>query len=940
MKKLLKFTAILVIFVLGILILVPLLLKGPIMRKIQQEAGNHIRAELAFEDVSVSLIRNFPNLSLTLHNFSLTGIEDFNGLQLASFESLNLILNLKSILSDDPIDIRQIHLDQANVYLKVLEDGRANWDIVIPDTISEIEDEADDLEESVFAISLRRYSVSNFNLIYEDLADHMFVNIQDLHHSGSGDFTQDLVQLLTETSIASMDVKMDGLNMLSKTTIKSAFEVEINQPDGKITFGDNSISLNDLMLEFSGAITLKETGIDLDIAYRAPQTKFSQLISLIPVFYLQDFAGLDARGSFNLDGFVKGFLPDEGDDLPAFDFNLEVKDGYISYPDLPETIDNLFFVIRMKNPGGTADATSINMPLAKCDVARNPFEARFNLQTPQSDPKFDVMLKSDIELGTFEKLLRESGFDLKGHLKSDLEFAGKLSDFENERYDRVKATGFFELANFHYNDADFPMPVQISEAKANLTPEAMKVSNLVMKIGKSDMQMSGALGNMYTWFFQDTTLRGDFVFSSQMLDLNELMTFAGDENPETIQGGAHSEAPTAPPVIPAALHLEFHAAANQMVYDNLDISDFKGRLTIAQQRITMEQVAMEVLGGRILMAGFYAHDGSESPKVNFDFDLMGLDLDMVFDQVETIQALVPLADAVKGKLTTKFSFQALLEQDMSPNLKTVAALGALRTADLTFQSSTLNEAALKLNYSDLSNMKFRNALLDFQVTDGRIFIKPFALSLGGHPADFSGSHGIDNSLDYLISGKFPLPDLARGSLKLPAGATLQPVDLKVKIGGTFDKPKISFETGNVVSQVTDQVTRMVKDEINKQVDAARDEAKARAEKLIQDAEARGNQLISEAQKTADRIRQEADATGKKGVEAAREAAEKLRQEAGSNPLKQAAANRAGEELIQKAQKEAEKLNREADNRGNELVRQATQQKEHMVNDAKTKAAGI
>jgi hypothetical protein len=937
MKKLLKFSLIIMALLLGLLVIMPLVLKGPVMKRIQKEAGNYLEAELRFKDVDISLFRNFPNLGLTIYDLSISGVDTFAGVTLARFDQLKVVVNLKSLLANTPIDIRQIHLENASAHLLVLASGKSNWDIVKDMETDEVyvsENEG----VSDFSISLRRYSITNFNLLFEDHESNMFVEMMNLNHSGTGDFTQDLVELTTRTDIEALSVNLDGIGMLREATIGADFQVNIDQPNQRITFGDNQVKLNELKLNFNGGLTLMEGGMDLEIAFNAPETKFGQVLSLIPAFYMSDFAGLEARGMFKLEGYVRGWMPDEGDDLPGFSLALDVADGYISYPDLPETIDNLYLQVFVKNPGGTNDATRIQVPLAKCEVSRNPFEARFDLQTPQSDPRFDVMLKSDIELASFEKLLREAGFNLRGRLKSDLEFAGKMSDFENEAYDRVRAKGYFELTDFFYTDPEMPMPISISSARADLTPQAVRVPVLDMKIGRSDLSVQGALDNMYAWFFHDTVLQGRFSFTSQLLDMNELMLFAGED--EVGEAPAAAETPMTPPVIPANIHLTMDAKADRILYDNLDIEAFKGRLEIAQQKVRMEKVGMEVLGGRILMDGYYANDGQEQPSVNFDFDLMGLDLDLVFDKVETVKSLAPVADAVKGKLTTKFSFNALLDQEMSPVMESVEALGALRTADITFQSATLNDAAAKLNYADLSQMKFRNALMDFQVENGRIFIKPFDLSLGNQPATFSGSHGIDNSLDYAISGKFPLPEIARGQLRLPASDRLQPIDLIIKIGGTFSSPKVTFETKNVASQLKDQVTQMVRDEVTKQVDKAKDEVRARAAQLIQDAEARGDKLIAEAQRTADRLRQEAAESGQKGIAAAEEGAAKLRREAGSNPIQQAAANRAGEELVRKARQEADRLNREADRRGTEMVQQATQQKESMVNQAKKESDAI
>lgn len=939
MKKLLKFSAIFVALTFLLLLTAPLLFKGRIMSYIQTQANENLRAELRFEDVKVSLIRNFPNFSIEIQELAIQGVDTFKEVQLVRFESLLLVVDVWSLIGDHPVAVRQILLKNAQAHLLVLEDGTTNWDIAPltdPETIAE-----SDTAATAFALSLKRYAIDNFSMVYDDRESGMYFEMKELHHNGAGDFTQDVVSLQTKTKIAEMSLVVDEISMLTKASLAADFGVTVNQLEERIIFNNNSVLLNALELNFKGAMAFVPDGMDLDIQFDAPKTQFGEVLSLIPAFYMQDFEALETRGSFELSGFVKGLLPDEGDELPAYALHLAVKDGFISYPDVPESINQLAFVMDVTSPGGDADKVTVNIPEAKCNVAKNPFAARLNLRTPLSDPQFDFALQTNMELQNFQKLLREAGFDMAGNIVADVAVKGKLSDFENERYEKVTASGDFAMTGFRYTDPTFPFPVLITEAAASLNPQNVRIPNFKMNLGQSDFDANGQLNNVLSWVFHDTTLFGQFNFNSNYLNFNELFLFAGDEAAEPAADPApNAAAELAAPVVPANLHFVMAAKAEKMLYDNIAISDFKGRLLIANQTVAMEGVEMRTLDGQIGMAGSYASNGTSPAVVNFDFDLKGLDLDQVFDHVATFQALVPVADAVKGKLTTKFNFKSELDAAMTPVFETVDAFGALKTADFTFQSATLNEAAKKLNYADLSNLKFKNAFLDFTVKEGRIAVKPFDVLLGGHNAAVSGSHGIDNTLDYTIAGKFPLATAAQSVLKLPVGANLQQVDLEIGIKGTFAKPQISFSTKGMMNQVADQVANMVKAEINKQVDQAKDQARAKAAQLIADAEARGNQLVAEAQKAGARLRQEATNAGDKLVANAREGAAKLKQEAGSNPIKAAAADRAGAELIKKAEAEAAKLKQEADKRAIELETKAQQEKEALVNKATQQAATL
>ena len=57
----------------------PYLFKDKIINAIISEAGKNINAHVKFEDVSFSLIRNFPNLRVSLDDVTIIGKGEFKG---------------------------------------------------------------------------------------------------------------------------------------------------------------------------------------------------------------------------------------------------------------------------------------------------------------------------------------------------------------------------------------------------------------------------------------------------------------------------------------------------------------------------------------------------------------------------------------------------------------------------------------------------------------------------------------------------------------------------------------------------------------------------------------------------------------------------------------------------------------------------------------------
>ena len=84
---------------------------------------------LILTNLSLSLFRSFPNISVGLKNIYIAGINEFEGDTLFSARSLDVVLDLVSAIKMENIKIKRITLDYPRVHAWVLADGKVNWDI-------------------------------------------------------------------------------------------------------------------------------------------------------------------------------------------------------------------------------------------------------------------------------------------------------------------------------------------------------------------------------------------------------------------------------------------------------------------------------------------------------------------------------------------------------------------------------------------------------------------------------------------------------------------------------------------------------------------------------------------------------------------------------------------------------------------------------------------
>ena len=225
MKKITKIIGILLVCIVTAMAIVPLAFKEKIKEIVISKANEYINAEFGFDDLNISLFKQFPQASVGIEGFWLRGEDEFANDTLANIGNAEVAVNLKSIFGNSGFDITKILLTDTYLKAIVLEDGRANWDIMFPSEKEEEEIE-EDTTTSTFRIQLKKVEVKNLNIIYDDRQGGMYAQIDKFGAACHGDMAADKALLNLQASINALTFKMDGLPLLNKAHIGAKLNVD------------------------------------------------------------------------------------------------------------------------------------------------------------------------------------------------------------------------------------------------------------------------------------------------------------------------------------------------------------------------------------------------------------------------------------------------------------------------------------------------------------------------------------------------------------------------------------------------------------------------------------------------------------------------------------------------------------------------------------------
>jgi len=616
MKKALKIMGVIVLLLVVLIIALPVIFKGKIFEMIQEEADKNLTAQVEIQDIGLSLIENFPDFTLTIEGLKVTGKEgEFTGVELANIEEIKAALDVMSVINGDQIEIHTVGLTRPNLHVIVLKDGTANYDIV---KASEGEEEPEEEEAEEVAeepdgeaaplnVQINEYYIREAHVIYDDRQGGMYAELENFTHEGRGDFTLDEFLFETRTTADAINFRMDGTDYLKDVRTDITFNFQMDMVNSKYTFMENEVNLNDLSLAFDGWVQMPDEAIDMDLTFGTKQTEFKSILSLVPDAYTQDFSDVKTAGSLALKGMTKGRFAEEGESmqLPAFDVSLLVKDAMFQYPDLPESAENINIDIRAQNPGGSEDATLIDVNQFHVELAKNPIDLVMHVKTPVSDPDIDGTIQAQINLASLGNVIPvEEGESYSGSITSDIRLKGQLSAIEEERYEDFQADGKLIILDLDYESPELPYDVFLKKLYLEFSPKFVELTNFEATVGQSDLAADGRIDNMLAYYFKDDALTGTFNMRSNYLNLNEFMTeeeeVEGDSE-ETAEEGEAEGTETETPAdsassgvfeVPGNINFTLTTAIQKLIYDNMEITDLKGKIVMADQKIDMENLSM------------------------------------------------------------------------------------------------------------------------------------------------------------------------------------------------------------------------------------------------------------------------------------------------------------------------------------------------------------
>jgi hypothetical protein len=670
MKLFLKIVAVLLALFIVVLIGLNLYLtderlQNMILPQVQEAAGSEVQVDR----MSLTFFRTFPRFGLELDGLI---VPDPQGDPVITVEELLLSLELFPLFRNE-ISISRLSLTRPSVYYTVYADSTTNIDFLL-------ENDEEPVEESQYTISIPGFTLVDASAFFRDETTNTSITMEDLDADISLFFT-DLIESRVDARLGSLNMSIDETQYISNLSLSLNQTSSLDLENEILNFTEGTFSIRGLALDLTGSVTdwsSDEPGVSLQFA--STSENFGELLRLAPPNLEEYLTGFETRGSLVFEGSVEGTFTEES--LPRFDVVIEVSDGFLQNPDLPEAIEDIHFQIIFNN-----DLATISDFRATAGV--NSVTGSGTIERPlDEDGVFSLDLDGDIDLATVSSFypIDELGIeDLAGLLRTAATATGRLDQPEEATF-----SGNFHLTDGLLKYADVPRAIEQINARIDANQDRIQIDESGFTAADNRLRLSGSILRPL-----DENERTVDVRSNINFDLATIKEFYPiDEDTLSMRGHLVAEIALRgrpdPDQIETLLQQStfeltdgylFHQSMNTPFEDILFRAEASGRrLAISEARFTSGENAL-AMNGTVLS---YL---SDNPEID-----LTIDGNAVFSSITNYISLEPWIQELTGDAVMNLNARGPIH-----NLQQLALNGSLEVSNVTATGDSIPLPVTDLN---------------------------------------------------------------------------------------------------------------------------------------------------------------------------------------------------------------------------------------------------
>jgi len=328
----------------------------------------------------------------------------------------------------------------------------------------------------------------------------------------------------------------------------------------------------------------------------------------------------------------------------------------------------------------------------------------------------------------------------------------------------------------------FPLENRITGFSGKLTNDVLKLNDLSLQSGSSDIHASGTLTGLKRALTSGKgRLKLDLGINSDYIDLNEILlavnqgkqfqpesgskaalTDANDSeylSAVQLQAAQDSVPESTLIVIPSNLEARVSVNANTVKYSNLETSWVSSDMEMKQRCLQLTNTMAMTNMGDVYVEGFYSTRTKKDLKAGFDLTFSNITAEKVIELFPAVDSIMPMLKAFKGLLDCEMAATTSIDTSMNIVLPTLSGMIKIDGKNLSLaESSDLDKLRKTLMFKDKDSSYIDAMSVRGIIKEDHLEVFPFILKVDRYTIALNGLQKFDQNFKYHVSAlKSPLP---------------------------------------------------------------------------------------------------------------------------------------------------------------------------------------
>lgn len=395
--------------------------------------------------------------------------------------------------------------------------------------------------------------------------------------------------------------------------------------------------------------------------------------------------------------------------------------------------------------------------------------------------------KRDKKIPQVEAQLQVDSLRLR-MLGNRLSFArvdSKVEAVRSRRNEKIwRPSGYVDFVGMRAYTPYFPLRMRMPGTRLRFNMNEVQLDSAVLRVGRSDLRLTGSIENMARAFFRHDTLKAQLLVTSDRIDCNQLMhaldagtayrarvesgfrdTVAGDgmsddfDQLEVVGDSVVYEGKNALFVVPPGIDFTFQTDIKRVLFGKLEMDSIHGEVVMRNQCIELSDLELRSSAANMSTSAIYKATDTIKAYAGFALQMHDIRIDSLVRLLPALDTLFPMLRSFEGVVNFHMAADAWLDSTMMIDLPTLRAAAYLDGRDLVLMDGeTFAEISKMLMFKNKQRNMIDSISVDLAVKDGTVEIFPFLIEIDRYKAAVGGEHNIDMTFKYHISLlKSPLP---------------------------------------------------------------------------------------------------------------------------------------------------------------------------------------